>query len=330
MSGRRAEDHGFDEAFFDMALEETLRADVATLGPAASGWPRTWALAACAVVLFGVTAVVGVRWLVEATSTEPAVAAPDLEPIRVLYVAALPDWQYRYTKGALLRAADEERVGEPGNERWLRPLLVQMFLDGNEGTFVQEHSPDLPALRSLPSIARLADYDVVVLAGSVPRGSVDPERSRWFEELLRRVREDGLGLCLLESRDGSWESVDVCPLEFAGSKQPTDAFQGVRMTESGRQHEILRGVTPGVWEDVRPIVTSARGFSHRPKPGARVLLEVGSASDAGPPPPGLVIHAVGQGRVALFTFEDTWRLRAAGNGENHDLLWHGVVDWLAR
>ena len=255
--------------------------------------------------------------------------------IRVLYIDGYPRWEYRYLKNLLLRA-DEN-------------LEMQVFLLSATVDFVQESSPGLPALTSVP-ISReelLESYDVVILGDVSPSAiSPDPAKCDEFMASLREFVQRGGGLLMQAGEyDNPRDFVDT-PLEelvpvvldstgtiaFEGNAK--EAFRPVLELPS-TPHEIVRlhpdtETNRRLWEEEDGL----RGqywFSPvvRSKPGTQTLLRHPTAGNSYGRYPLLVTGYFPSGRTMFLGIDSTWMWRYHFGDRYHERFWRNSIRWLA-
>lgn len=277
---------------------------------------RRWA---AAVLVAGALAVVGVGVSVW-SGQRPA-------PARVLWIEGAPRWDYRLRRNELLRDAD---------------VALQCYLTGAAAGFEQEHSPGLPALRRIPGLrsdvatarAELAQYDVVLLGDVAPADlSAEPETIDAFAQALTAFVRDGGGVAVLAGPRGmpeAWHATTLrdllpvhAPLRSGEPPQPVVP----RPDAAGRSHPMVRldddaERSASIWSTLTLSAFAPVGALVE---GAQTLL-VGRRDD-GNDVPLLVTRTLGEGRVALWATDETWRLRATAPAAFGRLCAHQIT-WL--
>jgi hypothetical protein len=181
----------------------------------------------------------------------------------VLYIDGYPRWEYRYLKNLLLRA-DEN-------------LVMQVYLLSATVDFVQESSPGLDSLTSVPISRKelLDNYDVVILGDVSPSSiSPDPAKCEEFMASLREFVQRGGGLLL---QAGEYDN----PRDFVDT--PLEELVPVVLDATGTI--AFEGNTK---EDFRPVLepspVGGRGWSARPVLVlARRAQQAGHADAVAPP-----------------------------------------------
>jgi hypothetical protein len=259
------------------------------------------------------------------------------QKIKVLYVENLPRWEYRYLKNALTR--------DPSME-------AQVYLFSADPGFVQESSPAVPPLRTLPrERAELFAYHVIVL------GDVGPKDLG--EEMVKLLKEfvlEGGGLVMIAGPHANpsqylhSELYAVLPVEVpeqdrfgqGGSKGPVTSAFNVQLTPVGREHTVMRldndrEQNIRLWEDDDDqFYEHLPGFfwfaeMEREKVGATVLARHPRRIH-----PihrkGLVIFAYmnyGNGKTFFSAVDNTWRWRAGVDNLYFYRFWGQVVRFVA-
>lgn len=255
--------------------------------------------------------------------------------IRVLYIDGYPRWEYRYLKNLLLRA-DEN-------------LVMQVYLLSATVDFVQESSPGLESLTSVP-ISReelLENYDVVILGDVSPSAiSPDPAKCDEFMASLREFVQRGGGLLMQAGEYNNPRDFVDTPLEelvpvvldatgmiaFEGNTK--ESFRPV-LEQPGAPHEIVRLHTNietnrHLWEEdgglrgqywFSPVVRS--------KPGTQTLLRHPTASNSYGRYPLLVTGYFPSGRTMFLGIDSTWMWRYHFGDRYHERFWRNAIRWLA-
>lgn len=287
--------------------------------------PRAEALAMQAVIAPDVD---------DETRNNVAVATIDVHDatIRVLYVDALPRFEYRYLKNAILR--------EPSFKSSI------LLLSAARG-FPQEGTH--PVRRFPTSPEELRPYDVILLGDVDPRDDwISPPQLRLLEEFVS-VHGGGLGFIagehampfrLRRTPLEKFLPIRIDPLFFGRYEHPlTQAFHP-RPTHAGRTHPLLR-LDPDLSHEDRgdradaELLASLSGWYWYaqvagPAPGAEVLLEHESAAGAEGPIPLAVLGRYGAGRTYYHGTDDTWRWRRDRGEAAYDAYWVRVIRLLAR
>jgi hypothetical protein len=217
--------------------------------------------------------------------------------IAVLYVEGAARWEYKWIKTALQR--------DPGVR------FTGVVATGRGAFLVQGEKPTADLRKGLPASAEgYESIDVVVL------GDIGAEA---FEETTLRALgafvERGGGLLVLggyRALGGGWEKTplaDLVPVRLIeGDAEQREAPFAPILTPEGRSHPALAGVTELLESNPRPTLEGCSPVGEA-KPGATKLLE--HPDDAMPV---LAVHRYGEGRVAAFAGDTTYRWALAGIG----------------
>lgn len=257
------------------------------------------------------------------------------ERIRVLYIDGYPRWEYRYLKNLLLRA-DEN-------------LVMQVYLLSATVDFVQESSPGLESLTSVP-ITRtelLDNYDVIILGDVSPSAiSPDPAKCEEFMASLREFVQRGGGLLLQAGEyDNPRDFVDT-PLEelvpVVLDATGTIAFEGNAkedfrpvLEQPSTPHEIVRlhpnaETNRRLWEEEGGLRGQYWFFPVvRSKPGTQTLLRHPTASNSYGRYPLLVTGYFPSGRTMFLGIDSTWMWRYRYGDRYHERFWRNAIRWLA-
>jgi hypothetical protein len=259
------------------------------------------------------------------------------QKIRVLYVEGRPRWEYRYLKNALIRDATME---------------AQIYLVSADPSFVQESSPGVPPLASIPRTREeIFAYHVLIL------GDVDLEKHvpRETITLLKDfVYEAGGGIVFVAGDNANpWKYVEtdlygLIPVEVPekhplGTDVPpiTTAFN-VELTPAGKEHVVMRldndaGRNAKLWEnkDGQPL-EHLPGFYWfadvgRPKKAAIVLAQHPARTHPidGKGLPVLAFMNYGKGRTFFSGIDETWRWRAGIDNQYFYRFWGQVIRFAA-
>jgi uncharacterized membrane protein len=188
--------------------------------------------------------------------------------------------------------------------------------------------------------AVLYGYDAVILANVEP----DALSRAQLQLLADFVDQRGGGLLVLGGKSFANQGFAGTPLEEALPLRLTDrgngvvraanrsaSLWGVSLTADGLAHPVMRA--PGSaddlakrWEAMPALAGVATLGALRP--GAQALAVV-NASDG--PRPLVAIQRFGQGRVAVFAGEASWRwrMRMPSADRTHELFWRQAVRWLS-
>lgn len=247
---------------------------------------------------------------------QPASDAPPRHT-RILFVDALPRWEYRYLKTALTR--------EPAFD-------VHCFLTSADPDFPQEYSGLFAApLASLPEkIETLLGYDVVIL------GDVAPENWPSAPGLLNRfVKEHGRGLVLIAGEahmPRSWAGTELDPLlpvVIATDPPEHQGEFGYRLTEDGKRSRITAlaedpARSAELWDaGLAPLQWI---LATRARTGAHALVETGPETQ---PVPLVVTMESGTGRVFFSSTDESWRWRSRVGDQPWSSFWKRAIAWAA-
>lgn len=236
--------------------------------------------------------------------------------LRVLFVAALPDWDVGFLSGTL---RDDPNVD-----------VTLVHLNEKRQWIASESAAPF----AMPSDVRLLhDYDLFVL------GSPGPQPSSTLYPLIVQAVERGRGLLVLAGRESVYTSASVfaalspaLPVQRSRMQPPQYRVQDVRLTPQGRLHpatSALRDIadTRAVLQGVPPLL--ARHAEIRAKPGALKLL----VTDTPQPRPVLVVGRYGSGHTAALTGFPVWRWGFTNNVQlahaNIEFVGH-LVRWLTQ
>lgn len=322
-----------DAAWMELALEERLSNAVPPDGaerilaaarrsttleprPLPRERSRHRAAAAAAAILLGTVVVIAVWSGTHRPATTGTSEGPALAPVRVLYVAGAPGWQYRDLTGTLLR---DEGVS------------LQAWLANASPDFVQQHSKERAALAALPSSAAELDrYDVVLLGDVDPaRLGGEPRGARWLAELVAFYgRGGGVGILCGDALPAALRGTALGEVVSSLVRMPPatrgDAEQRLQLTEAGVHHPVCRLLDD---DAANAALWSALGPFHEPAPLGEVMSPA-TALVATPTAPALIVAQRSPTRLLLLAVDDLWRMRAP-DPAHYDRFWHNVVEWLA-
>jgi len=248
------------------------------------------------------------------------------ERIRVLYVEGYPRWEYRYLKNALVRD---------------RHMEVQCFLTSADPGFVQESSPGVAPLRTLPPPEELAKYHVVIIGDVKPeardRRGVPVFYEGALEVLKESIKERGNGLLMLSGSQAAprlyanTPVADILPIEIDESAFVSGDYRRAfrpNLTREGRKSPLLQleaddRLNRELWD------RRLQGFywyaqSGKPKPQAHVLAVHPTARNQHGPYPLFAWHRYGAGTVFWLGIDETWRWRAEV-GDKYPYRFYGQI-----
>jgi len=272
----------------------------------------------------------------------------------VLLVDSVPRWEFRYLRNLFYGRDKSVHLQyvllNPDEIREQAPL-APVFASATR-KFGEAEATRLPE-----TLDEWMKFDVIIL-GDVPPAALPAQT---WETIEKAVSERGAMLVVVAGplampHAHTSEVVRrLLPLEFAASTGalfagPEDSF-AVRLTAEGRNSPILalgasQVETAQIWSE-----TPAFMWRHpvrAAKPGAEVLAY---AEPAGQRPPGagataeerlaafarqrqyqteralLTTSRYGLGRIALFTTDQTWRLRYGVGDTHHHRLWGNLLRW---
>ncbi|MCA8943536.1 MAG: hypothetical protein KDB80_13310 [Planctomycetes bacterium] len=257
----------------------------------------------------------------------------DDEKIRVLYLEGPPRWDYRYLKNALLRVDSA--------------IEAQIFLFSASGTFRQESSPNLPALRDIPRTREeLFSYHVILLGDVAPENIAPTEAQLedWLGMLVEFVEFGGgvgfvFGDHAMPERYRRTTLEDLLPVVLddpavvtAETRDRSTPFRA-RLANPAVPHEITRLLRDD--DANRRLWSSQLGemFVYYPvkqlKPGAISLLEHPTASNRfGPRVLAATAHYP-RGNTFFLATDESWRWRHVFGEVHQDRFWRNVVRHLA-
>lgn len=243
-------------------------------------------------------------------------------PVRVLYVAGYPRWEYRYLLNSLRRQSGIESSvflasADPGV--------------GSEG--------DTPMAKLPGEAGAWLPFDVVIL-GDIPPAVLGEARAA---ELRRHVSEHGAGLIWIggpRHTPAAWDGhplAELLPMrrpEAARRVSPSGGPLTVRPTPAARALGVLAlesGIPDG-WPENLPGLYWVQAVGPL-KPAAGVLAEAkreaGTATGDSAHP--LVVRMpMGAGQVFYVATDETWRWRYGRGGLYFDRFWTQLVQALAR
>jgi hypothetical protein len=225
------------------------------------------------------------------------------DKVRVLMVAGMPTWEWRYLKTALVRDKTVEV------SVWLQSAAPQWVMAGGK------------QLNQLPlNQKELVDnYDVILMLGASAEAMSDEQ----LENLRAFVSDFGGGLIFAAGSQVITEAFDKTPLAkalpvtltppsgFTASGAATQAFVP-QFTSEGWTHPALRLVEDDhqnrdLWQNLPGLF-----WLHptgKPKPGARVLASHPVEKSEDGLLPLFVEQRYGAGRVFYIATDETWRWR---------------------
>lgn len=236
--------------------------------------------------------------------------------LRVLFVAALPDWDV----GFLTRTfrddpnVDVTLVHQNEQRQWIR-------------------SDDAQPIQMPPPPSEMREFDFFVLgaAGAQPPAAL-------YAAIVQAV-ELGRGLLVLGGRHSVFGSqsafaalASALPVQRARMQAPLYRVRDVRLTPQGRLHPATAPLadiadTDAVLQGVPPLL--GRHADLRAKPGALTLL----VTDTPQPRPVLVLGRFGNGHTAVVTGFPVWRWGFTENelvrNANTQFVGH-LVRWLTQ
>lgn len=254
--------------------------------------------------------------------------------IKVLFVDAMPRWEFRFLRWGLIRDKDME---------------AQTFQISADDSFVQDSSPGVPALTAIPSTREeLLQYHVIVL------GDVDP--ADLGDERMKRIREfvedDGGGLLVIAGQRFMPRAYAGKPLEgllpvviepgdelVQSSKMLTDSYRP-KLTFDGRRHGIMQlendpEQNVELWEGRGHYAPGLPGFfwyyrSREKKKTAEVLaVHPDAQTEKQEPVPIFALQLSGAGMTFFSATDDVWRWRA-GVGDRYTYrFWKQAIRYLS-
>lgn len=255
------------------------------------------------------------------------------EKIRVLYVQAYPNYEFRYLKNLLGREyVDAE--GERENPIELHTLLQEADLDYT--------AIDRTALKVFPVAKReLFAYDVLIL------GDVNPEfmsRSA-VENIVDFVTTRGGGIVFIagpRSMPMAWRDTPLealLPIQLRAAVMPSRdepltepiRVSATRLGLLAPHVQLAEGTADNqqAWENLPPLFWMMSCAETRL--GARVLVErAGTMADEADRLPIIVLQFVGAGKVVFHATDETWRWRTPGAADAFSRYWSQTIRYLSR
>ena len=246
------------------------------------------------------------------------------EEIRVLYVQAYPNYEFRYLKNML----------ERDNTIRLHTLLQDADLEFSE--------QDASAIRTFPVKREdLFEYDVLML------GDVNPQflSANSMQNIADFVQEKGGGAALIAGprymptafRDTP--IAPLIPLELASVEEPppgqpiTEGFvmqpTGLGLASSHMQLGDSIAETEQIWQNLPPLYWMLE--SAELKPAARVLAEHPTRlAPDGRNLPLVCLQYVGAGKVLWHSTDETWRWRYRVGDVLFARYWVQAIRFLSR
>lgn len=257
----------------------------------------------------------------------------DDEKIRVLYIDEYPRYDYRYLKNLLLRVDAS--------------IEMQAYLFSASGSFTQEHTEGLTALRDIPRTRdELFEYHVILI-GDVPPERIAPTEEqvdRWLQLLVDFVEFGGgvgfvYGDAAMPERYRGTALEDLLPVVLEESSTLRDIPLSrseefvARLANPTMPHDITRLVRDPVdnanlWhENLHPL------FVYYPvkqlKPGAVPLLEHPTAENRFGKRVLAATAFFPRGNTFFLSTDESWRWRWIYGEHYHDRFWRNVVRHLA-
>jgi hypothetical protein len=250
--------------------------------------------------------------------------------IKVLYIEDPPRWEFRFLRWGLIRD---------------RNMEAQTFLTSADPQFVQDHSPSVEPLATVPRTREeLFEYHVIIL------GDVDPYDRELGEERLELIREfveeGGGGLLVVAGQRHMPRSYVGTPLEallpvevdaedlglFSVGRAIETPFTP-ELTLDGRQNPLMR--LENDLEENDRMWGRLAGFYwlYRPravKPLAQVLAQHPDLkTQKQQPVPVFAVQQVGAGLTFYSGTDEVWRWRA-GVGDRYTYrFWGQVIRYLS-
>ena len=230
--------------------------------------------------------------------------------LKILLADEVPRWEYRHLKSTLER--------DPH-------VSLQTFLAQSDAAHALE---DRSAINQLPE--SLSEFDAVIL-GDLDFAQLNPDFLNAIEKFLN---EEQGGLMLL-SGDRSLDSLDltstlaeihpaIASTSDVAVRRPAQAIisaegQAQKILPVGMKRDEFEGL-PYVYPIIRDweLKTSA------------LMLSQGLLQDNEIKIPLLLAMRYGKGIVLQLLFDDTWRWRAAENGEVYRKIWSQMIRNLCR
>jgi hypothetical protein len=241
--------------------------------------------------------------------------------IKVLYVDALPRWEFRYLRWGLIRDKNME---------------AQTFQISADSEFVQDSSPGMAPLTAVPSTKEeLFQYHVIVL-GDVDPQDLGDERLKLIREF---VEDYGGGLLVIAGQHFMPRAYAGTPLEAllpvviepgddgqTSARAMTEAYRP-KLTFDGRRHPILQlendpEENAQLWEGRGRYAPGLPGFYwyYRPRDKKKTAEVLATHPDAQTekqePVPIFALEIAGAGSCFFSATDDVWRWRA-GVGDRY-------------
>lgn len=256
--------------------------------------------------------------------------------IKVLFVDALPRYEFRFLRWGLIRDKNME---------------AHTFLLSADPEFVQDCSPGLSPLADIPATREeLFQYHVIVLGDIDPQ---DPKMGPDRLKLLREFVEDfGGGLLVIAGQHFMPRAYAGTPLEpllpvvidaaeddLSSTRAITEDFRP-KLTLDGRKHPTMQLENDPeqnleLWEGRGQYTQGLPGFFwfYRPKERKRTaeVLAIHPEAQTGKqePVPIFSIQAAGAGTTFFSATDDVWRWRA-GVGDRYTYrMWGQVIRYLS-
>ena len=260
------------------------------------------------------------------------------ERLKVLYIEAVPRWEYATLKDFLTR----------GEEAFDTHCFL---LDADKG-FPQESSARLAPLLRLPTTREeLFAYDVLIFGDVDPQGlgAGDELEARRLMHDIRDFVEAGGGFVMLSGERYSphaWKDTPIGELlpvvldpSEAGNGGGADAGFRMKLTELGLDHPIMQ-ITEDparnrrIWEGGDDALALAPLWWFAPvkkaKPGAMPLALHESSTNAHGPHALLVAGTYGEGPVVFSALDEMWRWYRGQGPFSHHRFFGNVVRYAAR
>jgi uncharacterized membrane protein len=254
------------------------------------------------------------------------------EKIRVLFLADLPTWRYRYVKNGLKRV-------DPSIE-------MQAFLFDASPNFPQERTEHLPPLTDIPRTKeQLFDYHVILL-GDVSKARLSPTTEgvhQWLEWLTEFV-EFGGGVGFLFGPRAMPEDYRHTPLEDLLPVILEDPLL-LPISPDWSESFVPRLATPERPHDIALLMRDPRSnadlwhdgfaglYAYHPvqqaKAGAQVILEHPTDENAYGKRVIAVASHYPRGRTFFLATDETWHWRNPYGERHFDNFWRNVVRYLA-
>lgn len=264
---------------------------------------------------------------------QSAVVQVQDEAIRVLFVQAYPNYEYRYLKNLLERELNSKKTAD-GSPAF---RVVLQEADAKFEQFDKTALKDFPVKRE-----ELFQYDVILF------GDVNPSfLSRSMQENVRAfVEERGGGIVFIAGprytptayRDTPLATlfpIDPATAVVPPLEQPIKQGYSPRPTPLGASSPQLQlGDTPAeslrIWSEKLPPLYWLLETSDL-KPGARVLVEHPTRTNtSGQNLPVVALQFVGAGKVIFHATDETWRWRFRAGDTYLSRYWIQTIRYLSR